>query len=554
VIARLPGVVLVLLALTAAGGALRVAAAASPDPRQSADERAYAGLARGVALHGHYAHPNMADPVHWPPGAPLLFAAALHVAPGDQAASRGDVPAAYPVQALLATALIPAVGVLALLTGGPVPAGAAAAAVAFYPPLAASPRDLLSEPLGALGVTAAALALVLGLRRSSRAWLAAAGAVLGLTVLTRADLLLLPLVAAGVVVLVRARAGAGRGRAAADAAVVLAACAACVLPWTVFASGVAGRPVPVSSGGSSNLFVGTYLPGNGTMLGLKRDLADEVARRDPRLRGVAPARLPQERVLDAVVDRRPGLDQEAALRAEALANLRRYALGDPLAFAAMAARKVGRLWLDYTVGSFRVRSGWITALHLVLLGAAAAGLALGLARRPRDPVLLLAGLRRAHGHRGERGPGLRGTPRPHGPAAPLRRGRCGLGVRACLRIVPLKPGRAATRAPTAGIPARRARSAAAPWPPRSRPLGPTPPAAPPSRRPDQALGARRDRGTRPGSRVRSRSRTPASPVRPACGHGPRTARHTPDPSREDGRRASARDGGDRPGRHGRRAG
>ncbi len=383
-------VVLALAVVTLAGGGLRAAAAASPDPRQSADERAYAGLARGVALQGHYAHTNMADPVHWPPGAPLLFAAALHVAPGDQAGARGDVPAAYPVQAVLATALIPVTGALALLAGGPAAAVGAAAAVAFYPPLAAAPRDLLSEPLGALGVATAALLLLLGLRRPSRWWLAGGGAALGLTVLTRADLLLLPLVAAGVVLAVRAAERASRRRAATDAAVVLGACAACVLPWTVFASGVAGRLVPVSSGGASNLFVGTYLPGDGTMLGLKRDLADAVGRRDPRLRGLPPARLPQERVLDAVVDRRPGLDQESALRAEALANLRRYALGDPLAFAGMAARKVGRLWLDYSVGSFRVRRPWITAVHLVLLAAAAAGLAAGLARRRAEPLLLLA--------------------------------------------------------------------------------------------------------------------------------------------------------------------
>lgn len=378
---------LLVVAITLAGAALRIDAASSPSAYQSADERAYAGLARGIAERGHYAHHNMADPVHWPPGAPMLFAAAHRVAPTAADAPADDVPAAYPVQALVATALIPLAALVALLAAGPVAAVLAAAAVAFYPPLATSPRDLLSEPLGALLLMAAAAALVLALQRRSTRWLIAAGVLLGGLVLTRADLILVPLIAAAVVVVSHIGIGGGR-RGARDAATLLAACLVTVLPWTVFASDVAGRPVPVSSGGSSNLFVGTYLPGGGTMLGLKREFGDELRRRLPELRGVRDANLPQERVLDVAVARRPGLDREAALRAEGLANLRRYALGEPVAFAGMMARKVDRLWLDYTVGSHRNRRGWITALHLLLLAGGTAGLVLGLTRR-RAPLLLL---------------------------------------------------------------------------------------------------------------------------------------------------------------------
>ena len=53
----------------------------------------------------------------------------------------------------------------------------------------------------------------------------------------------------------------------------------------MFASSKAGHFVPLSSGGGSNLWVGTYLPGNGSMFGAKRALADEVRARNPDLAG-----------------------------------------------------------------------------------------------------------------------------------------------------------------------------------------------------------------------------------------------------------------------------
>jgi hypothetical protein len=70
--------------------------------------------------------------------------------------------------------------------------------------------------------------------------------------------------------------------------------------------------------------------------------------------------------------------------AEALANVRRYALGDPLGYAVMTARKVERLWSR----PFQTPQPAVIAVHLVLLAAGLAGLVLGLRRREPVAVVL----------------------------------------------------------------------------------------------------------------------------------------------------------------------
>jgi hypothetical protein len=196
--------------------------------------------------------------------------------------------------------------------------------------------------------------------------------LLGLAVLVRADLVLLPFVLAAVVALVlRSRRGTLTAAVLAGAAVLTLA------PWSVYASSVAGRFVPVSSGGASNLFVGTYLPGDGTMFGLKRAL------------GFRPT-TPQLFVIDRVAREHgsPPAGREDALRDAAADNVRRYLLGDPLGFAGMALRKVDRLWLSSTVGTYGTERPWTRAYHLLLVGLGALGLVAGLlVTRGRAPAL-----------------------------------------------------------------------------------------------------------------------------------------------------------------------
>jgi 4-amino-4-deoxy-L-arabinose transferase-like glycosyltransferase len=379
------GAVALLAVITVVAGALRAGAAASPSRYQSVDERAYARLARNLARHGRYTDPAMSEPVRWPPGAPAVFALAHELRPATRADGRWDVPAAYPVQAALGTALVPVTFALAALLGGAAAGLVAAGAIALYPPLVSASGDLLTEPLGALLLVAGLLATVLALRRPGVARGAVAGAVLGLAVLVRADLLLLPFALAALALVLVWRA-AGRGAAARTALAMALAPVVVLAPWSVYASSQAGRFTPVSSGGPSNLYVGTFVPGGGSMFGLKRAWAPEVRRRFARYRDAEPFQIPQTRVMDVVAARHPGLDRQDALRAAALENVRRHVLGDPAGFAAMAVRKVERLWLGSSRGTYRTERPATRAVHLLLVAFGALGLAAGLVRR-RAPEL-----------------------------------------------------------------------------------------------------------------------------------------------------------------------
>jgi 4-amino-4-deoxy-L-arabinose transferase-like glycosyltransferase len=261
----------------------------------------------------------------------------------------------------------------------------AAAAVAFYPPLISASGDLLSEPLGALLATSGLAATVWAIRDPGRwHWRAVlAGVLLAGTVLTRADLALLPVIGACAVAAAAWRGPAGWRdralRATRAAAPLVAALLVVVLPWTIYASTTAGTFVPLSNGGGSNLFVGTYLPGGGTIFGAKRALADETQRHFPEHRRVTSYSQIRERdVIRTVAARRPGMSEEAALKAEGFANLRRYALGHPIEFARMMARKAWRLWGGYAVGTHRNRRTAVHVYHLALVAFGLLGLVAGL--------------------------------------------------------------------------------------------------------------------------------------------------------------------------------
>ena len=312
-----------LVAITVLGGALRFDAAGDPGAYHSRDAIAYSMIARGIVDNGTYGllggggH-GQQDPMHWPPGTPALFALA-HAIDRDSVTDDGAVTAAFPWQAAVGTLTILATFALVVLVAGPAAALLAALLVALYPPLVAASGDLLSEPLGALLLTAALAATVLTMRRPTRTAGAVAGLLLAATVLTRADLLLVPLIA-----LVAIAAVTRSPRAVAP---VLVALVVVLTPWTIFASSVTGHLVPLSSGGASNLWVGTYLPGDGSIFGSKRALAPEVKRLYPRLSDHRPDQISQVHVIRAVAARHPGLREEAALRKETLVNLREYALG-----------------------------------------------------------------------------------------------------------------------------------------------------------------------------------------------------------------------------------
>jgi hypothetical protein len=226
----------------------------------------------------------------------------------------------------------------------------AAILVATYPPLIDATGDLLSEPLGALWLTAALLALAL--RRP-----ALGGALLAAAVLTRANLLVL----IPVLTVVLGRRG---GLRFAVAAIVP------VAAWSLHVG------APVTTGGGSSLFVGTYLPGHGTLPGAKRALKAETIRFAPELKGRHAKDLPGERVIDAVAARRPASDRDAALRDAALANLATYPREHPGRFAAMVAGKLPRLWLGPARGEGRTPT-LLRLWHGLLVLAAFVGIVAG---------------------------------------------------------------------------------------------------------------------------------------------------------------------------------
>jgi len=165
---------------------------------------------------------------------------------------------------------------------------------------------------------------------------------------------------------------------------LLAGAVIAVAPWVRSASDRAGRLVPISTSGGSAIFVGTYLPGGGTMFGLKRSLGNQMRLQDPRMADVPNFRLPQERILDLVANRHPELDRDAALRREARANVDRYALHRPLRFAGMMADKAARMWVTPNRGPHARLGAVRLTVHLLLVGLALAGtlLAAALVRRP----------------------------------------------------------------------------------------------------------------------------------------------------------------------------
>ena len=369
------------LVLVAGGLARGVVAAGASGRPASSDERAYATLAASVArgTYGDRAS-GMARPLHWPPGAPVLFGAAARLAP------QGGVRLVPSIQAVLGVALIAVCFGIGAVAAGPLAGLAAAAVVAAYPPLISLSGTLLSEPLGALLLAVGVLALAWALRGDRLAGFALAGALLGGAVLTRTDHLFGPPLAA-IVLALMLWPGGGARRALTVGGMLLAGYLVVLAPWVVYASARADRLVPVTEGSGPALFVGTYLPGDGSTLGMKRALGDAT-------RGALPGA-----ALDA---RRAPRRQRGARRRRRTpprAGLHRGARargpGEP---ASVRARRAGRLrGPDAAQGTANVgvpergrdqrrRSSALRALHVALV-LGCAGLLLAALILRRDPLL-----------------------------------------------------------------------------------------------------------------------------------------------------------------------
>jgi 4-amino-4-deoxy-L-arabinose transferase-like glycosyltransferase len=384
---RLPAILLGVILVLSFGLNARVAA----NPRsayQSADERAYGKLAIDIADKHNYSA-GLTEPLHWPPGAPVLFAIGHKLFPGASDTKPGYViRSSYWEQALLTTGTTALAALLAWLLAGPWAGVIAGAIVGTYPPLIGATGDQLSEPLGAFLVLLAFVLLARAVKRRAGPWgWSAVGAAFALAILTRTDLLPLPfLIAAigGAVVLWRTRAW----RATLLSWGVLAAATVVVLaPWTIYASSQEGKFVPVTKGSAAALFVGTYLPGGGTTVGMKMAIEPELRRRHPEFAHTKTYKIPAADALAIFAEKYPRLSRDDALSKEAKHNLIHYATTQPVKFARMAVSKAKRMWFFYYRGGGVHYISTVTRVwQIVLVIAATLGLIAGVWRR-RDPVL-----------------------------------------------------------------------------------------------------------------------------------------------------------------------
>jgi 4-amino-4-deoxy-L-arabinose transferase-like glycosyltransferase len=367
--------VLIALALIVVVGlALRVDSALEPlDVRPGTDSAVYASVAEQLYEHQRFAIPGAASPYDWSPGAPLFYAAVYYATGG-----------VHPGAARLAVALLGALTiVLAYLLGrrlaGPVAGLTAAALLALYPVTIYFGGKLMSEPLATLTLAGAVLSSFWagdpGRRRL--AW-AVPGVLLGLTAFARPEYLAFVAVFALFALI--------RGRLP-GAAILAVAFVVTILPWTLHVSSAEGRFVPISTGGGKALFIGTYLPGDGLHLDVKRELLRRYEGRENVSVGEL-SRISMTPLLNRVASRYPDLERDAALQRIGRENAERYLTEQPLDFAAMVGGKMWHMWHGSGAAG---RSTLGTIFHFGVLVLGLAGLVV-LAIRRRDEVLLLAAL------------------------------------------------------------------------------------------------------------------------------------------------------------------
>jgi hypothetical protein len=398
------------------GLVVRAYVVVNPVEHPADDSRAYYALSKALYTEQSFGGPEFRDSSDWSPGAPFLYAAAYYATGGAREGT------ARIVEALLGIATILVAFALGWRLGGR-ELGRwvglfAAFAVAVYPPFIHTTGELMSEPPAMLTLPAAILAffwasdrqadaVVPGMRGQLRPvlpWLVP-GLLFGLTAMFRPEYLLVGIAMALLVILpprspfVRSGAtdgepGGGRRRwrgGLLSAGLMLLGVAIAILPWTVRNVVVLDRVVPISTGGGKALYVGTYLPADGEYQRVKAILAEHYLGRDlepgsAALDAVNPTEL-FDQVVKEVRQEHPELTRDAALGKAGKQNFDKYFGEDPWGYAAMTARKVGRIWSSGVGEAMSSTAGRAVQILLVALGLAGFAV-LGLRRRWWDLVVL----------------------------------------------------------------------------------------------------------------------------------------------------------------------
>jgi 4-amino-4-deoxy-L-arabinose transferase-like glycosyltransferase len=246
------------LLIVAAALVLRLAYVdATPQTVLRGDGRDYDAHAQSIAIGEGYSKTIAYDrPTAFrPPGYPYLLAGVYRVAGVERADKVQRIHAARIAGAIVGTAVVALVGLLALQLWGPLVALAALALTAVYVPLITVGGAVMSEPLFDLFMLAA-LAAALQHRRSPHRfrWALLAGVLAGLATLTRANALVL---LAPLVVAVWDARPRWSWRALAPAVALVAVAAVTVAPWTIRNAVELHSFIPVSTQVGSAL-AGTY--------------------------------------------------------------------------------------------------------------------------------------------------------------------------------------------------------------------------------------------------------------------------------------------------------
>ena len=364
-------VLIALAVIVLAGFALRVNSALQPlDVRPGSDSAVYASVAEQLYEHQRFALPGAASPYDWSPGAPLLYAGIYYLTGGVHPG------AVRLVVALLGALTIVLVYLIGRRLAGPVAGLAAAGLFAIYPVTIFFTGKLMSEPLATLTLAGAVLSFFWAADRD-RHWLAWAlpGFLLGLTAFARPEYLAFVLVFA-LLALLR--------RGIVSALVLAAAFALPIVPWTAHVSSVEGRFIPISTGGGKALFIGTYLPGNGLHLDVKRELLRRYEGRE-NVPATELSRISMTPLLNRVAAKYPDLERDAALQKIGRENAQRYLTERPLDFASMVGGKMWHMWHGSGAAG---RSTYGTVFQFTVLALGLIGLVLLAARRRWEALLI----------------------------------------------------------------------------------------------------------------------------------------------------------------------
>jgi 4-amino-4-deoxy-L-arabinose transferase-like glycosyltransferase len=376
---------LALAAIAVLGLGARAVAVVHPVADPADDSHAYYALAKSLYTEGSYGGSDFKSEASsdWSPGAPWLYAGLFVVTGGPR---EGTIRI---LEALMGVGTILVVFLLGWRLGGRWPALLGALGVAIYPPFIHSVGEVMSEPPAMLSLPAAILAFLwAGDGKSPWRWLLP-GFLFGATAMFRPEY---TLVAAAFVVFAAARWAWRREWAFGATAVGLMVVALLlpIVPWTIRNIVVLDRLVPISTGGGKALYVGTFYPADGEYQRVKALLYEEQTGKSLPPNSQALNEVEPTELFDHVwKSTYPELERDAAFSKIGKEDFSKYFGEDPLGYAGMTMRKVGRMWSS-GVGSFMSTTlGRVIQVALVLLGLAGLVL-LGFRRRWWETLCLAA--------------------------------------------------------------------------------------------------------------------------------------------------------------------